>query len=53
MKAIRRPLTPVDKMFQGPATPYTPGRAKKTPDAPAPPVAKPIVTEPKPPAGPK
>jgi len=37
VKLIRRPLTPLDKMFQGPALPYSPGSLKKR-DAPAPPV---------------
>ncbi len=27
----RRPLTPVDRLFQGPPTPYTPGSLAKKP----------------------
>lgn len=31
MKCIRRPLTPLDKMFQGPPIAYTPGSLAKKP----------------------
>ena len=49
MKLIEVPLTPLDKMFQGPPTSYTPGSAKKLTPAPEPrtdeptdPIAPPI-----------
>ncbi len=32
MKVVRRPLTPLDKLFQGPAQPYSPGNLKKRPE---------------------
>jgi hypothetical protein len=42
MKVRRKPLTPLDKMFQGPAIPYSPGSLKK----PAPPAAPPAESTP-------
>jgi len=39
MKLRRRPLTPLDKMFQGPTVPYSPGSLKKRPE-PEPPTSE-------------
>jgi len=47
MKCIRKPLTPVDAMFQQPPLAYTPGSLAKTPD---PPVLSRDKTEPEPPS---
>jgi hypothetical protein len=41
VKLICVPSTPLDKMFQGPPTPYTPGSAKKLTPAPEPRADKP------------
>jgi hypothetical protein len=49
MKCIRRPLTPLDRMFQGPPLPYSPGSLKKKPPPPTAPGTESTPAKPKPP----
>jgi len=46
MKIIRKPLMPLDAMFQQPPVAYTPGSLAKKPTPPAPPEPTPETPEP-------